>query len=165
MGTTDRISRAFNLLCVIILVVIVGYAIFSFTQLLFIDVFNENKIVKDENVINELQESINKYYDYLYFGQFEKAKHCTSLLSRLTDNQYNKIHELLVNEGEYFVVVKYAYKLYGNTYRCYVVTYDKTEKKYDYSVKNNKKEMTKIVVSLDRVNNNFTIIQHEHFGI
>ena len=165
MGVSNGISKAFNVIFLMILVVIVFYAIFSFTQTLYIENFSEKNLVKDATIISELQESITIYYDYIYYGQYEKANQCTAILSRKEGYKFDKINARIRNYGEYVVMVKYAYKLYGNTYRCYVLTYDKMNSDLSYITELDKEKMDKIELSLDRVNNNFTIITDEYPGI
>ena len=165
MGASRKLSLIFNLICLIILVLIVLYIIFRLTETLYSRPFGDKRLVSDENIVNELQESIDKYYNYIYFGQFEKAKHSTSFFSRKSNFDYEKIQKEIESYGEFVVVVKYAYKLYGETYRCYVVTYDKMKEDLSYIVNSDKEKMNEIIISLDKYNDNFSVVYDEYQGI
>lgn len=163
MGTSRKLSLFFNFLFLLILFIFSMYLVFRFTEPFYSKIFDNSRRVKEDIVISELQESINRYYEYIYFGQFEKAKHSTSIISRRSNIDYERKQEEIAKFGEFEVVVKYAYRLYGDTYRCYIVLHDKTSEDTSYIVDNNKKDMVQIVVSLDRMTNNFTIVTDSSF--
>ena len=164
MGNSNKISFIINAIFIIVLVIILLYIIFKITQTLYIDFFEDSKQVTDVDTISELQQCITKYYDYLYYGQYEKVKHCSNILNKKSNTEYEEIHDEIVKYGEYTIVVKYAYELYPNTYRCYVTTYDKTKENYlDYVKVKDLSKMDKIVISLDRYNDNFTILNEVYY--
>ncbi len=166
MGTSRKISLFFNFIFIIILALIVLYIGFSFTKVLFINMFDDTNQVVNKTEISELSECITKYYDYLYYGQFEKAKHSTAIVSRKSNEEYLKMQNEILSYGEYEVVIRYAYKLFGSTYRCYVTTFDKSDPKaYEYILNEDKTKMNKIVISLDRINDKFSIIYEEYYNI
>ncbi|MBR1884024.1 MAG: hypothetical protein IJ809_03660 [Clostridia bacterium] len=158
--TSIKISLFINCLLLLTLFLTSLYLVFKFTEPFYSKAFSDsdNNLVKDELVISELQESINKYYEYIYFGQYEKSKHVTSIISRRTNEDYAKKKKDLESSGEFEVIVKYAYRLYLDTYRCYVVLNNKLSSDNSYIVETNKDNMVQIVISLDRFTNNFTIV-------
>lgn len=166
MNNLSKISTFFNVLFIILLVIAVLYIGFSFTKSLYIGLFDDKNLVKDKLTISELQECITKYYDYIYYKQYQKARYATSILSRKSDEEYEEIHNSFSKYDDYVVCVKYAYKLYGNTYRCYVVTYDKTDDlDIEYVVNNDTLKMNTVVITLDRFNNKFSIISDDYYSI
>ena len=163
MGSSRRLSLFFNFLFLLVLFLFSLYLVFRFTEPFYSRIFDNSRRVTDSKIISELQESITKYYEYMYYGQFEKAKHTVALISRKDAKDYETKREEILKYGEFRVIVKYAYKLYGDTYRCYIVLTDLNKNDNTYILDEDKKKMTQIVVSLDRLTNNFTIVTDSTF--
>lgn len=158
MNSEAKVLKFFNRAFWIIVILIFLNEAYQLFEPKLIGMFKDKNLVADSDVINELTECATIYFDAINYKQYERANMLNSYLNRKTDVEYDKIYEKINSDGSYKIIVKYAYKLIGETYRCYVLVQDLTSDNHEFITNNDKSNMHELIIKLDLDSVTFKIL-------
>lgn len=158
MNSETKVLKLFNKIFWIIIVVILLSELYQFLEPKIIGIHKDKNLVADSDIINELADCSTNYFDAINYKQYERANMLNSYLNRKTDDEYNKIYDKINTDSAYKIIVKYAYKLVDETYRCYVLVQDLSKGTQDFIGNNDKSTMHELIIKLDLDSVTFKIL-------
>jgi hypothetical protein len=163
MNSQNKALIIFGNIFWIIVIIIFFNEAYHLLEPKIIVLFKDKNVVTNSDVINELTECVTTYFDSINYKQYEKANMLNSYLNRKNYNEYDEIYNKINNDASYKIIVKYAYKLMGETYRCYILVQDLSSDNQEFIGNDDKSTMHEVVVKLDLKTSTFKIL-HDKFN-
>jgi len=163
MDFQTKALKIFNKIFWIIVVIIFINEAYHFSEPKIVGIFKDKNIVTDSDIINELTDCTTTYFDSINYKQYDKANMLNAYLNRKNNSEYDTIYNKINNNSEYKIIVKYAYKLMNETYRCYILVQDLSTNDLQFISNTDKKSMYEIIVKLDVKKVTFKIL-HDKFN-
>ncbi|MDD2375850.1 MAG: hypothetical protein PHD15_01165 [Clostridia bacterium] len=158
MDFQTKLLNIFNKIFWIIVVIIFINEAYNLLEPKIIGIFKDKNMVTDSDIINELSDCTTTYFDSINFKQYDKSNMLNAYLNRKSYKEYDTIYNKINNDSEYKLIVKYAYRLMNETYRCYVLVQDLSTNNQQFISNDDKNSMHEIIVKLNVKNSTFKIL-------
>lgn len=158
MSSQAKALKIFNRVFWIIVTIIFLNEAYLFFEPKIIGLFKDKNLVSNSDIVNELAECATTYFDVINYKQYDKANMINAYLNKKQISEYDKIYEKINTESAYKIIVKYAYKLTGETYRCYIMVQDLSKDNQAFIANNDKSSMHEIVIKLNLKNTSFKVL-------
>lgn len=163
MNSQDKMLSIFNRIFWIIVLIIFINEAYHLLEPKIVGMFKDKNVVTDSDVINELTECTTSYFDSINYKQYEKANMLNYYLNRKSYTEYDTIYNKINVDFDYKIIVKYAYEIMNETYRCYILIQNTSGDGQDFINNTDKSSMYEITVKLDVKNSTFKIL-HDTFN-
>jgi len=163
MNSQTKILKVFNRIFWIIVIIIFINEAYHLLEPKIIGMFKDKNLVTDSDIINELTECTTTYFDSINYKQYDKSNMLNFYLNKKSYAEYDIIYDKINTESNYKLIVKYAYILSKETYRCYIIIRDTSKNDLSYMENTDKSSMYEITVKLDVKTSTFKIL-HDTFN-
>lgn len=158
MDSQAKALKIFNRMFWVMVMIIFLNEAYLFFEPKIVSFFGDKNLVADSDIVNELAECATTYFDSINYKQYEKSNMINSYLNKKDYSEYDKIYDKINTESAYKIIVKYAYKLTGETYRCYILVQDLSKENQTFIANNDKSSMHEIVIKLNLKNTTFKVL-------